>query len=75
MYVTVYLLLLAPALLAALAPALSRHLAPAAAVRTLTALALLAGRLDRVGPGRTRRRMASPAQGKSRRTPTPTPPS
>ncbi|MCC9311580.1 M56 family metallopeptidase [Kitasatospora sp. RB6PN24] len=42
MYVTVYLLLLAPGLLAALGPALTRHLAPAAAVRALTALAILA---------------------------------
>lgn len=42
MYVTVYLLLLAPGLLAALGPAVARHLAPAAAVRALTALAALA---------------------------------
>ncbi len=42
MYITVYLLLLAPALLSALAPALARRLAPPTTVRVLTALAALA---------------------------------
>ncbi|MEK2479281.1 M48 family metalloprotease [Streptomyces noursei] len=42
MRITVYLLLLAPAILAVLGPRLARHLAPATAVRTVTALALAA---------------------------------
>ncbi|MER6331423.1 M56 family metallopeptidase [Streptomyces sp. NPDC001034] len=39
MYLTVYLLLLAPALLVAVGPRLAHHLAPAAAARTLAATA------------------------------------
>ncbi|MER5637974.1 M56 family metallopeptidase [Kitasatospora sp. NPDC002227] len=42
MYITVYLLLLAPAALAVAAPAVARHLAPAAAVRVLSCLAVIA---------------------------------
>ncbi|MFF5016694.1 M56 family metallopeptidase [Streptomyces sp. NPDC001165] len=62
MYLTVYLLLLAPAVLAAASPRLSRHLAPAAAARMLAAtmavaavatvwglLVLAAGGLGRIG--------------------------
>lgn len=41
-YLTVYLLLLAPALLAAAGPRLARHLAPAAAARALAATAAVA---------------------------------
>ncbi|MEU9244469.1 M56 family metallopeptidase [Streptomyces sp. NPDC048385] len=42
MYLTVYLLLLAPALLAATGPRLARHLAPAVAARALAATAAVA---------------------------------
>ncbi|WP_369386634.1 M56 family metallopeptidase [Streptomyces sp. CG1] len=41
MRISVYLLLLAPAVLAVLGPQLARHLAPAAVVRTLTGLSLI----------------------------------
>jgi hypothetical protein len=41
-HITVYLLVLAPAVLAFLGPHLARHLAPAAVVRTLTGLSIIA---------------------------------